>query len=466
MSIELSAGNFGVPSISASDIKTIQGATDRDGIGSGLSRIWDKVCDWFCSTNRAEAKQCLFDLYADPASTTAKDKLDSFLRLRDLVGEDYKDRFQLEEDDDGFTFKLVLDMDDADDVVLRFGKDDLAGIAGARGGNSLKTFLLAWGVDKVGDIVLVGAKDLDSVCGFRNLGNTCYANSALKFLIFSMGDERLIGHLKSFAEKTPDPAKKEAAEKFIAVVEASMSEKGPLITELREFFSCLQKLDAFRGFKIVGVQHESHEFLAKVAEIFDFSQLPDRSVTLQQRLVRGDMQREPSGEPEFFSVFQVSGADAHATVQDIVNGACEPEEVEYRFEGEKQSSPATRVKQWMVSDIESFQHFNIYLETLNYDLELGRQSRTTLENTSFNDDLVLQVLDEKTNSHWKVTFAPREVIVHSGGDDGGHYYMYAKQDKGGWVKHNDSTVTSSEPGSREQARMIGFAVISREKVEP
>lgn len=81
-------------SIDSAAIKEIKSASDKEKIGSVASRIWDKIADWFCGTDRTEAKKCLFDLYSE--KTSILEKVQSFNRLRDLAGSGYQDRFSTE----------------------------------------------------------------------------------------------------------------------------------------------------------------------------------------------------------------------------------------------------------------------------------------------------------------------------------------------------------------------------------
>ncbi|MGA0585262.1 MAG: hypothetical protein ACO2ER_15325, partial [Castellaniella sp.] len=106
MTIDISAGRFGPVSLAAQDVQNVRQATDRDHIGSIFSRAWDKVADWFCNTNRAEAKKCLFDLYSE--TTTHHQKVESFHALKNMAGAEYQSRFQIEENETGVRYTLDL----------------------------------------------------------------------------------------------------------------------------------------------------------------------------------------------------------------------------------------------------------------------------------------------------------------------------------------------------------------------
>lgn len=106
MTIDISAGRFGPVSLATQDVQNVRQANDRNHIGSIFSRAWDKVADWFCNTNRTEAKKCLFDLYSE--TTPHHQKVESFLALKGMAGAEYQSRFQIEENETGVRYTLDL----------------------------------------------------------------------------------------------------------------------------------------------------------------------------------------------------------------------------------------------------------------------------------------------------------------------------------------------------------------------
>lgn len=97
-------------SIDASDLATVKSASDREKIGGLGSRIWDKISDMFCGTDREEAKKYLFDLYSP--STPDSQKIKNFFALQNLAGDGYKDRFQHSVENGKETYALLLDGDE------------------------------------------------------------------------------------------------------------------------------------------------------------------------------------------------------------------------------------------------------------------------------------------------------------------------------------------------------------------
>ncbi|KZK95382.1 hypothetical protein PsAD46_00386 [Pseudovibrio sp. Ad46] len=81
------------PHISAGDLENIKGASDRDHVGNPATRLWDKIVDWFCGTDRVTAKKLTFDLYSP--SVTDQNKVKAFEQLRELAGANYQDNFKV-----------------------------------------------------------------------------------------------------------------------------------------------------------------------------------------------------------------------------------------------------------------------------------------------------------------------------------------------------------------------------------
>lgn len=94
-------------SISASDVVALKKVSDRDHIGGFASRLWDKISDFFCGTNRQETKKCLLDLFL-PGTIDAH-KIQSFFALKDFAGDGYKDHFRHCIEGNKETYTLMLD---------------------------------------------------------------------------------------------------------------------------------------------------------------------------------------------------------------------------------------------------------------------------------------------------------------------------------------------------------------------
>ncbi|SFT78730.1 hypothetical protein SAMN05444141_103384 [Pseudovibrio denitrificans] len=81
------------PQISAGDLQSIKGASDREHIGNPATRLWDKIVDWFCGTDRVNAKKLVFDLYSP--SVTDQNKVKAFEQLREIAGANFQENFKV-----------------------------------------------------------------------------------------------------------------------------------------------------------------------------------------------------------------------------------------------------------------------------------------------------------------------------------------------------------------------------------
>lgn len=106
MPLEILGTRFNL-TISDRDIGVIKNANDREHIDNACNKIWTKIVDWFCGTNRAEAKKLLFDLLSK--KTDNQRKLDSFNILRQLASPAYQDKFIFELRDCDILFKIEND---------------------------------------------------------------------------------------------------------------------------------------------------------------------------------------------------------------------------------------------------------------------------------------------------------------------------------------------------------------------
>ena len=108
------SGSWSSRSIDHAELATIKQASDRNHVGNLAERVWDAIADWFCGSNRTEAKQCLFDLYS-PTSTDQQ-KLTSFTRLSELTGPAYQDHFTYKKE--GVVESWTLKIDGEEDFTL------------------------------------------------------------------------------------------------------------------------------------------------------------------------------------------------------------------------------------------------------------------------------------------------------------------------------------------------------------
>jgi len=267
---------------------------------------------------------------------------------------------------------------------------------------------------------------------FSNLGSTCYANSALKFLIHSTGTKRLVQHLNTFAGSADAP-QREAAQAFVQLIESSYSETMPTRQELENFFAALQKLPAFSSlddaqvldFPLVGEQQDANRFLTKLSQAFALHSLHAEGIALQD-----DANAFKKNE-EYWTVLQP--LSANDTLQEVLD--------------------RTRPGDWKLKLDHKAPHLTVRMENAIR----GDHTLLSNRNFNFNETVQLQVLTRGGRTRM-LTLEPREVVEFRGSDNAGHYLVYVK-DGGQWFQHNDELVTAlDQMPSIDNARLINFAI--------
>lgn len=318
-----------------------------------------------------------------------------------------------------------------------------------------------------------------SICGFENLGNTCYANSSLKFLISSIGAEKIIAHLeaKRIDKDIADNKEKlDSLNKFIDVITQSQTSSQPLKQELKDFFVSLQKLEGFNEkvkengkdteeyeFTIIGQQNDAQEFLVKLAALFKLDEIPSHCAELRETLVNGDKTRSKDG-PMAYSQ-DVTITDSEVTLQDIIAQTHQSEaglKIWWQ-DDDLEKTMVEKQKQWVIN-IEQCSRFNLHINALKFNKDTLSTDKVTLNQVDFAAKVTLPVIDKETGKAWSVTLEPREIIIQRGKAGSGHYYMYTKQNDNTWLKHDDDSVSLySEIPKGEQAKFISFAILDKEE---
>ncbi|MCL1126602.1 hypothetical protein, partial [Shewanella surugensis] len=136
--IELNGSWFN-RSISTSDIQDIKTAKSIDDVNS----TWGKIADWFCGTNKEEAKQNLFIFMS--RSESPENKIEAFNTLKSLVSPSFSEqnfietytgnikeiKIQTIDLEEIFSFKIdILSYNDCTKVTERINKIDNKAITG------------------------------------------------------------------------------------------------------------------------------------------------------------------------------------------------------------------------------------------------------------------------------------------------------------------------------------------------
>lgn len=104
------------PSIERGELFNVQRAASRNEAVD----LWDNITDWFCGTQKAEAKRLLFDICS--TETASLDRVHSFYDLRVLAADEYKSHFYVtREGSDQLVYTVDIDGDGDEIIDFRAG---------------------------------------------------------------------------------------------------------------------------------------------------------------------------------------------------------------------------------------------------------------------------------------------------------------------------------------------------------
>jgi|GEM_PF-661645 len=295
--------------------------------------------------------------------------------------------------------------------------------------------------------------------GFPNQGNTCYANSSIKFLIGIVGVDPLIRHLDAVRQGLDGdelPAEAIAIDNFRQLL--GQMKKGEAI-DIGNLWESLASTEIFADFDFYQM-NDAQEFLAKLDTLLQLQSLAGSSVRVQETLVNGKATRDGAGYQTFSH--DVSIASTSATLQDIANLGVGSEKVDIKWAYGDTDNTEVEKKRQLVADFQHLTRFNLHINALQYDARTDRMIKLDLRNTDFTSRITLPIVDARSGEEWQVTLEPRDIIIHSGSGASGHYYMYSKEDDTHWVVHNDSAVhVEDKVDMAAQAKFISFAIVDR-----
>lgn len=299
--------------------------------------------------------------------------------------------------------------------------------------------------------------------GISNLGNTCYANSTIKFVLGIVGQQSLLLHLLDLSQKKSvqnSPTTNDAITQLIDVLISLREGNSP---DLRPFLKSLQKTEVFAGFEY-NVQNDAQEFLAKLDSLFELDGLVSSAIQVRETLVNGPLTRSKDFAHAFSQDVSVTSSDL--SLQNIVDLGQVRDTVGVRWLDRDEKNTEVEKKRQYVADLSTLTRFNLHINALQYNSDEDAMSKIHLK-TNFTQQVKLPIVDSKTGEEWTVTLEPKDLVIHAGTQHGGHYYMYSKQDDGTWVEHNDSRVVSRHDVPLEnQAKLISFEVVNRVLAAP
>ncbi|CUJ27596.1 hypothetical protein [Achromobacter xylosoxidans] len=297
--------------------------------------------------------------------------------------------------------------------------------------------------------------------GLPNLGNTCYANAALKFILSAYGPPAV-----QRAPNSPQlPASATTSHRAIAdFMGALTSRSNSLEPDLRQLFAVLQDAPEFSLFRNASpyTQHDATDFAEGLITAMELDNLPSHRLRLC-RVPGAGLPTEPYGLPTSLINVRLERQDGGLDLQAILNKSL------------RDIPPATSqagpscAHGLAVRNIDELRGFN---------LRIGFPSDVTdipAPQLRYDGMVELRIMDLEVEQEYLVTLEPIAVVMHDGrvsanplGDEEsvGHYWMYRKT-AAGWERHDDSVVRPvREVPSDERPVLIGFRVVERSWLEP
>ncbi len=303
--------------------------------------------------------------------------------------------------------------------------------------------------------------------GFANLGNTCYANSAMKLLLCSIEPSTLHTHLKTLLnDQILSKSDREAIEAFLPIIENSCLGKDTLRTELISFFKKLQQTKDFKNFLIVGKQHDANEFLVKLATLFKLEQITNkigRGTTITDPHNSDHKVTRPPQNSRWILESTVSSPST--TPQQMWNELSAPETIEYKWGEETIMTPATKAFFYEMDTTlgNTLLHHLTNTQFNPYGKDESASRKIILTNPKFDSIIKFNCIDTNDHQPYQIELKPKHLIIHQGSSaTSGHYTFYSERNDGRWDVHNDSQVSICDKlNANEQAKVIGYEIISR-----
>jgi hypothetical protein len=277
--------------------------------------------------------------------------------------------------------------------------------------------------------------------GFANVGQTCYANAALKLLIHSIGPGALMSHLENISASI-SPEKIESAQKFSALIRAAHTPQQSNAGMMKDFFTTLDKTDHFYLGNIIGQAQGTSYFYASMHKLFEIEKINngDFSLIRESAGTNGSKRTEQQSDILHMLLPDADNMDLQALVDTYSRGA---------------EAWSTHRYQFQVSDEKA-------LKTVNFMVGPGVGSKA--DQLNFNDTVTIPIVNRISGKRFTATLKAKAIVFPKSSQPGvTHYVSYLKYDGTGFSLHNDWSVADGvEIKESNYPELISFSV---EKIE-
>lgn len=277
--------------------------------------------------------------------------------------------------------------------------------------------------------------------GFANVGQTCYANAALKLLIHSIGPGALISHLENISA-TISPEKIESLQELATLIRAAHTAQHSTAGVMTNFFTTLDKTDHFYLGNIIGQAQGTSYFYASMHKLFEIEKINNGDFSLIRVSAGTDGSKKTEQQSDILHMLlpAADNMDLQALVNTYSRGA---------------ETSSTHRYQFQVSDERA-------LKTVNFMVGPGIGSKA--DQLNFNDTVTIPVVNRISGKKFTATLKVKAIVFPKSSQPGvTHYVSYLKYDEKGFSLHNDWSVADGiEIKENNYPELISFSV---EKIE-
>lgn len=307
------------------------------------------------------------------------------------------------------------------------------------------------------------------LAGLRNIGNTCYLNSALVFLSSVNGfipwilDENNFRHTEqeTLANGYSTKNRLEVARLIIEIYQSSNNLSSQKLA--KKLKNLQKKILALKMLHNADDQKDPHEVIAKLTTLFNLEKMPGYRYNLEYKYShKKDRDLSFTEETEANTSWYISISSGKDFIL-FDNMFKTEEEIDYDWQNTgniKNREKTTRKSILTVENIEEVSHLPVYINLTRY--KNGVPSKE--KHSPIDPDLKVEhiIKDKASGKVYSVTLQPDAFISHIGtGASYGHYIACNRTKTGTWKIHNDVDVEEVNNGLLIPQNMLtGIAFIS------